>query len=246
MGGRAAVVVGLASAISACHSAAGDPRQGPTASAVASAAPVAGHVQVVAVRVPNDLPAFYLRGRPGTRGRLVFLHGRCAHAQGYVQAFQFAVAARGTLVAPQGDAPCSGPFRSWTVDAERQNGRIAAAFRAAGDQAPLADVTIIGYSQGEYLAELLVERFPDRYTRAVLMGAPHTPAVGRLHKLRAAVMVSGELDDRELMKEGARRLETAGVPTTYLEMPGAPHGAIVEGERIMDQALAWLESHERR
>jgi pimeloyl-ACP methyl ester carboxylesterase len=204
-----------------------------------------GPVEVVSVAVANDLPVFFLRGREGTHGHFVFLHGRCSHAQGYVQAFQFAVAARGSLVAPQGDAACGGPFRSWTLDADKQHNRIAAAFRAAGDDAPLGEVTLIGYSQGEYLAEMLIERFPERYTRAVLMGAPHTPAVGRLHKLRSAVMVSGELDNKELMKEGARRLDAVGVPTTYVEMPGAPHGAIIDGERTMEAALAWLDTHDR-
>jgi pimeloyl-ACP methyl ester carboxylesterase len=176
---------------------------------------------------------------------MVFLHGRCAHAQGYVQAFQFAAATRGSVVAPQGDIACEGAYRRWNVDPVLQDRRIEAAFRAAGDAGPLEDMVVIGYSQGEVLAEQLAERFPSRYTRAVLMGAPAVPSVTRLRRLRACVMVSGERDARDLMKEGARRLQAAGVPSTYVEMPRALHNQMIEGERTMEEVFGWLDTQQR-
>lgn len=94
-------------------------------------------VEVVPLDVPGDLPAFFLHGKAGTTQRMVFLHVRCGHAQGYVQAFQFAAAKRGSVLALQGDVPCGGAYRRWTVDAEVQDRRIAAAFRAAGEAGEL-------------------------------------------------------------------------------------------------------------
>jgi pimeloyl-ACP methyl ester carboxylesterase len=202
-------------------------------------------VEVVPFDVPNDVPAFLLKGATGTTMRMVFLHGRCTHAQGYVQAFQFAANKRGSVVAPQGDVVCDGAFRRWTPDPVLQDRRIEAAFRAAGDDGELSELVVIGYSQGEYLAEKLLERFPKRYTRAVLMGAPSVPSVQRLRGLRGAVMISGELDSRDLMKQGARLLQSVGVPAIYMEMPGARHAQIVDGERVMEDALSWLTANER-
>lgn len=202
-------------------------------------------VEVVPVDVPADIPAYYLRGKRGTTARMVFLHGRCTHAQGYVQSFAFAAAKRGSVVAPQGDIACDGALRRWKPDPELQNRRIEAAFRAVGVEGELKDLLVIGYSQGEILAEHLVERFPERYTRAVLIGAPAVPPVSRLRGLRGAVMMSGELDAKELMREGAKRLLAVGVPTTYVEMPRARHAQITEGERTMEDVFAWLETNAR-
>ena len=129
------------------------------------------------------------------------------------------------------------------MNPELQDRRIEAAFRASGDEGELTDLLVIGYSQGEVLAEQLVERYPKRYTRAVLMGAPSVPSLPRLRTLRGAVMVSGELDAKDLMKEGARRLEKAGIPSTYFEMPHARRAQIVEGERVMEDVLGWLEKN---
>jgi pimeloyl-ACP methyl ester carboxylesterase len=199
----------------------------------------------VPIDVPGDLPAYYLRGRKGATARMVFLHVRCGHAQGYVQAFQFAASRRGSVLALQGDVSCGGAYRRWTTDPESQDHRLEAAFRAAGDPGDLVDLIVIGYSQGETLAERLVERYPRRYTRAVLMGAPSPPSVARLRSLRGAVMMSGEWDAKDFMKGGALLLSAAGVPATYIEMPHARHAQITEGERVMDEAFSWLDAHER-
>ena len=53
------------------------------------------------------------------------------------------------------------------------------------------------------------------------------------------------LDAKEVMKQGTRLLQSAGIPATYIEMPGARHSQITEGERVMEQAFAWLATNER-
>ena len=178
---------------------------------------------------------------------MVFLHVHCGHAQGYVQAFQFAAAKRGSVLALQGDLSCGGDYRRWTVDPELQDRRIASAFRAAGDTGELRDLTVIGYSEGEVLAERLASRFPERYTRAVLIGAPAAPSIERLRRLRGVVMLAGDGDPeaRALMMPVAPRLAAAGVPTTFMEMPGTLHAEMGDGERVMDQAFSWLEANQR-
>ena len=200
-------------------------------------------VEVVSVDVPGDIPAFVLHGARGSDAFIVFLHGRCSHALGYVQAFQFAAAKKGTVIAPQGDQACgSTPLRRWSLDIEKVNRRIEAALTAAGyaDPAAWKEIVVIGYSEGASRAEALAARFPERYTRAILIGAPSPPSAARLHRSRGAVMMAGERDAQETMKAGMRALKAAGVPSTYIMIPGASHGQMGDGERLMGEALDWL------
>jgi predicted esterase len=199
----------------------------------------AAAVSVEEEEVPDDLPAFFLRGGTGAKEKMVFLTGACTHPQGYVQSFQFAAHEKGSVLAPQGDVSCGGPYRSWSFDLAKQNARIQAGFAAAGEESD-REIVLIGYSQGARLAELLADRYPERYTRLILIGAPTQPSATRLRRAHAVVMMAGEYDATERMKAGARNLVAAGVPTIYLEMPKAKHGQMSDAERTMGQALDWV------
>ncbi|KYG05102.1 hypothetical protein BE21_42870 [Sorangium cellulosum] len=210
------------------------------------AAPEAVDPPLVATEmaVPGDLPAFVVTGRGGACPRMVFLHGMCGHGLGYVQAMQGAAREHGGVLGLQGDVPCGGgPFSKYSPNPEEQDRRIRSALAACGGEAE--DLVVIGYSQGAYIAERLAERWPERYARLVLIGAPTTPAAARLRDIRGAVMISGEHDAKYRMKEGAGGLMAAKIPAVYREMPGARHGEMPEAERVMDEALDWLDANAR-
>jgi pimeloyl-ACP methyl ester carboxylesterase len=192
-------------------------------------------------------PVFVLRGEPRGQAKLVFLHGMCGHGLGYAQSFQFSAAAKGRLIAPQGDVVCGkGPWALWSADLVALDGRITAAFRALGEADPIDDIVAMGYSQGATRAEALARRWPERYTRLILIGAPKTTSARGLSALRAAVMMAGERDRQDQMKAGARALESAGVPATFIEIPEASHGAMGPApEQTMGAALDWLFSRSR-
>ena len=103
----------------------------------------------------------------------------------------------------------------------------------------------MGYSEGASRAEALAQRFPDRYSRVILIGAPVAPSALRLAKVRGAVMMAGERDAQEPMKAGARALVAASIPATFIGIPGASHGQMGDGERLMRQAFDWLWAHEK-
>jgi pimeloyl-ACP methyl ester carboxylesterase len=226
----------------------------PAASQVQPAvqAPVEGakpeSAAVLRLRVPGDLPASVVRAPDGGPPRTVFLPGLCSNASAYLQGFPEAARTYGGVVALDGDLPCPGApgFRSFSGDAARQHGRIEAALAAAGVVAvPAEGLTLIGYSLGATIAERLVERWPGRYTRVVLIGSPRDPSPARVRSARAVVTMSCSLDVPGRMRNGARNISAAGAPAAYFEMPGCTHGNLTDGDRIFGEVFGWLSSHER-
>ena len=178
---------------------------------------------------------------------MVFLPGYCSRARGYADSFAHAAASRGTLVTMQADTACKDEAaRRWTNTTSRLDARIEAVFRAAGDTTPLEDLTILGYSEGAVLAEMLASAKPARYARVVLIGAPRKPEEWRLRHARAVVLMAGQRDAQEHLIAGKRALAAAGIPSTFLELPGAKHGEMgSDPERVMAEALDFLQTHAR-
>lgn len=238
---RVSLFLGLAAVFSAqCsrgESSAPNAERVPTASASAGAPE--GPIRIEALEGANPA-VFVLRGVPRGPEKLVFLHGMCGHGLGYAQAFQFSAAKLGTLIAPQGDVTCSGPWSSWSGDIAKLDKRIVETFRELGQPEPASDITVIGMSLGATRAAALVQRFPERYTRLIAMAAPSTLGAG-LRSLRGAVMMAGERDRQDLMKTSERNLRQSGVPATFMLIPQATHGAMgPEPERTMGAALDFL------
>ena len=213
----------------------------PETSAVTSAQPMPEPVHVESVALSGGRIAFVLRGARGP-GLGVFLHGLCGHGMGYLQAFQFAASDFGKFVAPHGDVPCGdGTYRSWSQRIEALEEHIELALLASG-AIELRDVTLVGYSLGATRALTLARRYPERYRALILIAAPSTPTPQGLAHLKGAVMMAGGRDRQDKMKAAARAFERAKVPSTFLELPEAAHGEMgPEAERVMGEALRWLE-----
>jgi hypothetical protein len=235
-----ALVLGACRSRSPAEQEAGVARQSAIVDAEVAAEIDAGRPSLEELEVPGDLPAFVVRGQgPST---MVFLHGWCGSAMFYAHSFRRAAARRGTLVALQGNVPCdSAPDRDWSITPERLHERIEAALKAAGLAPERGNAVLIGYSSGALYAEHLAMRWPERYTRVVLIASPEKPAVYRLRHARAVVTIAPEIDVHELPKAGARELNAAGIPATFLVLPGASHGGMgTDPERAMDEALQFV------
>jgi len=219
------------------------------AAAASVAKPAPGQAGPIRMEVldPNESPpTFVMRGGPHGPARLVFLHGMCGHGLGYAQAFQFNAAKRASLIAPQGDVSCGGPFSKWSADVVALDARITRTFQALGDPEPAGEVTVLGMSQGASRAVALARRYPQRYTRLVSMAAPEALKVGDLRKLRGAVMMAGERDRKDLQRASQRALKATGVPAIFMLIPEATHGAMgPTPERTMGEALEWLWANSR-
>lgn len=201
---------------------------------------------VESLKVPGDHPASIVRGAEGTMLRTVFVPGLCSNANAYLQGFPEAARKHGGVIAIDGDQPCAPGFRSFSWDAAKLDARLEAALAAAEiEPSGKEGLTLVGYSQGAALAEQLVQRWPARYTRFVLIGAPTDPAAAHFAKARGVVTMSCSRDVPARMKDAARRMNGANVPAAYFEMPGCTHGNIAEGDRVLGDALAWLDANTR-
>jgi predicted esterase len=235
-----------------CESVARTARQSLTRSASSSEAPSASdgaapsHVSVKGLPGAQP-PVFVVRGRGLGPDKLVFLHGMCGHGLGYAQSFQHASAKKGTLIAPQADVVCGeGPGAKWSQDVAALDARITAAFRQLGHEEPIEDVCVLGMSQGATRAAALARTFPERYTRLVSMGAPTAVKTDGLEKLRAAVLMVGERERKDLMRSSEQALKRKGVPAVSLIIPDADHAGMgPTPEQTMDAALDWLWTNSR-
>ena len=225
----------------------------PQASASASAATSASPPEpepaaaVERIAVDHDSPASLVRGHDGAPPAIVFLPGVCSNAYAYLLAFPEAARAHGGIVAIDGDQPCGAAnsgFHSFSWDPIKQNARLEAALHAAGvADFPAGGLTLVGYSAGASIGELMVQRWPARYTRVVLIGAPSEPSAARLADARGVVTMSCSRDVPGRMRDAARHIARAGVPATYLEMPGCTHGNVADGEHLFGEAFDWLEEN---
>lgn len=208
--------------------------------------PPVGPAVVESLPVPGSLPASIVRSGDGSTPYIVFLPGVCSNAGAYLYGFTETARALGGALAIDGDRPCgsSRDFHTITSDPDHEQPRIEAALRAAqgeGGKTPKRGIVLIGYSLGATLAERLIERFPERYKQAVLIGSPKDPKVARVKTARAVATMSCSLDVPQRMRGAVPRLEAAGVAAKYFEMPGCTHGNLTEGDRVFGEVFAWLD-----
>jgi pimeloyl-ACP methyl ester carboxylesterase len=212
--------------------------------------PPPAHVETILV--PGDQVAAIVRAGDGAPPRTVFLPGVCSNAGAYLETFREAAQKNGGAVAIDGDQPCGGAgmgmtgFHTFSWDAAKTHARVEAALAAAGtSEIPKEGITLVGYSQGASLAEQMVQRWPGRYARVVLIGAPTNPAPRSFARARALVTMSCDRDVPARMKGAADATRRAGIPATYFEMPGCTHGAVTDGERVFGATFDWLRANER-
>ncbi len=199
--------------------------------------------QVERFAVPGDLDASIVRALDGRAPLTVFVPGICSNANAYLQGFPEAARRQGGVVGIEGDGPCGGnaSFRTFSWDAAKLHARIEKALTAAGVEAiPPEGITLVGYSQGAALGEQLAARWPARYTRLVVIGAPTDPSPASFARSRGVVMMSCARDVPARMRDASKKLARVGVPSTYVEMPGCTHGNLTDGDRVFDEAFDFL------
>lgn len=202
------------------------------------------------IDVPGEArDPYVVDGNPSVRRPIVYLHGMCGDPKEDLDAWGNIAKQHGTIIAVMGDVPCPDkPGRlKWSTDASAIDARIDTVVKAVSEARGLRlepeEIVVIGESMGAARAELLATKFPDKYTRLVLVGSPQTPSPQNLKGVKAVANLAGEKERQSMMKEGTRALESAGTPTRFWELPEATHGNYgPDGERIMNEALGFVAS----
>lgn len=195
------------------------------------------------VKVPFDKPVLVVAGEGPTP--IVYLHGRCGDPSAFL-VWANAVRKHGTLISFLGDEKCKGGTRfKWSADTVALDRRITKAVAAVRAELglPLDDKRrlVVGYSQGSLRAEALATRYPERYPRPMLIGGPRAPREESLTKSEAVLLLVGDHDQREHLREAEKKLKKRGNRVRYMELKDARHGEYgPEASAIMSGAFAWL------
>jgi pimeloyl-ACP methyl ester carboxylesterase len=192
------------------------------------------------IDVKKDAQASLVRG---SHTHIAFMPGLCSNAYAYMLGFPEAARAHGGVVAIEGDTPCEGApgFRSFTWSTTLQKARIEAAFAAANVPIPDEGITLVGYSAGASIAEMMHHAWPKLFPKLVLIAPPMAPKIDRLRSAKGVIAMSCSLDVPYLMKAAAKSLGEVHVPATYMEMPKCTHGQLADGERVFGEAFDWLD-----
>lgn len=200
------------------------------------------------ISVANDLPVYALGAKRGGV-TMVFFHGMCTKPLDYLPSFQAAASSRGGLLALQGEKECpeGEGQRSFVMKFDDTDARIERGFSAAGMEDGKA-IVAIGYSQGVTVAAGLAAKYPEKYRRLILMAGPEVVNAPVLTRLEGAVTMAGTKDPyaTEKMNESAAALTRVGVPAVFMEIPNGIHGDLPEGDRMLTDALDWLDRNARK
>lgn len=197
------------------------------------------------VDVPGDRPIHVVHGEPGTRKALVYLHGLCGDVTAMYSWAKMA-SRYGTVIGMLADQECDVPGRyRWTLYIAGIDARIDRALDVVreqrGGRLETKTLTVIGYSQGASRAAALAQRFPEKYPRVVIAGAPSKPRVTRVGLARVVAVVGGERESTDHMVRGVADLSRAGKKAKFFLLPEAAHGEYgPEGTRVMEEALRFV------
>ncbi len=208
--------------------------------------------------VPGAPPAYYYtpigRGRLGLRPVIMYLHGRGGHPASDCQRWAPVARRLGWLVCPSGQEDRGNGARGWNNNWAAGHNVVMATLDALrkkyGHRVQLYGNTLIGFSEGAYVAMNVGVREPRAFNRWLILaadsdywGAAGLEALqhGR-HRLRRVYLITGQHDGvAESTLQVRQWLRKAGVPVHISRPKDMGHEVELERKRPMYRAaLVWL------
>jgi LysM repeat protein/predicted esterase len=208
--------------------------------------------------IPGTAPAYYFEptgpGRSGMRPVIIYLHGRGAEPGKYCQRWARVARRLGWLVCPSGQEDRGEGKRGWGNSWPAGRRIVMAAIdglrRKYGRRVQLYGNTLIGFSEGAFVAMNVGLREPHTFNRWLILGADadYWGAVGvaslpeaRGH-VRRVYLITGKHDEVVGDADEVKKwLEHAGVPVRVLTPRDMGHEVALEAKPAMYQAaLRWL------
>jgi len=203
-------------------------------------------------------PVYYYRpvgrGRLGLRPVIVYLHGRGGQPAADCQRWAPIARKWGWLVCPSGPED-RGSGRGWANNWAAGHHIVMASVKSLrekfGRRVQLYGNTIVGFSEGAYVAMNVGVREPHVFNRWLILAAKSTywggPGLEALdtarHQLKRVFLITGEEDGVvDGTEDALRRLKEAHVPTRIVTPDDMGHEVPLERKASLYQAaLRWLE-----
>ncbi|MEB2312000.1 MAG: LysM peptidoglycan-binding domain-containing protein [Polyangiaceae bacterium] len=210
--------------------------------------------------VPGAPPAYYYepvgRGRLGLRPVIMYLHGRSGNPAQQCQRWAPVARRLGWLVCPSGQEDRGGGARGWDNDwpaAERVVMNTLAALREKyGGRVQLRGNTLVGFSEGAYVAMNVGVREPRTFNRWLILAASDAYWGGaglealqqNRRTLRRVYLITGEHDGVIDGTAQVRRwLEANHVAVRASTPADMGHEVALESKAPMYRAaLTWLDA----
>jgi predicted esterase len=210
------------------------------------------------IDVPGGGSAYFYeptgRGRLSLRPVIMYLHGRGGNPAGDCRRWAKVARRRGWLVCPTGPGARGGGRDwqgNWAAGMHVAVKTVQALRKRYGRRVQLYGNTLIGFSEGAYVAMNVGVRQPRTFNRWLILagkvlyfGGPGLDALARNRRtLRRVYLITGEQDEvvsgtRELRE----RLRKAGVATRMSTPNDMGHEVKLESKASMYRAaLMWLE-----
>lgn len=220
--------------------------------------PPAASNEMQRLPIAGSGPAFYYEptgpGRLHMRPVIVYLHGRGADPASYCRRWARVARNLGWLVCPSGPEDRGEGKRGWNNNWPEGHGVVMRAIQALrtkyGRRVQLYGNTLIGFSEGAYVAMNVGLREPKTFNRWLILGADTdywgASGLATLPEARGRVrrvyLITGQHDDVVDDASAVRKwLVQAGVPVRVSTPRDMGHEVALEAKPAMYQAaLRWL------
>jgi predicted esterase len=179
---------------------------------------------------------------------IVMLHGMCDTPENECNSFHPAATSEGFLVCPRANGACGNGGAIWRGSPESKRALIDDSLAAlATEFGPSAmvdhDATLVGFSQGAYLAVDMVKRAKGPWSSLILIGASVDIDAKSLRDagIRRVLFASGDYDGaRSAMQKAAADLVRAGFDAKFVSMGPVAHQFAFDMNAWMKDALSWV------
>jgi len=179
---------------------------------------------------------------------IVMLHGMCDTPENECNAFHPAAANVGFLVCPRANGACGNGGAIWRGSPESKRALVDDSLTALGTQFGSSaiidrDATLIGFSQGAYLAVDMVKRSKGPWSSLILIGASIEVDARTLREagILRVLLAAGDYDGaRPAMQKTTAELVRAGFDAKFATLGPVGHQFAPDMNAWMKDALEWV------
>jgi predicted esterase len=188
-------------------------------------------------------------GRP-RRGMpvITMLHGMCDTPENECNAFHPAATSEGFLLCPRANGACGNGGAIWRGSPESKRALVDDSLGALSTEFGASavtdhDGTLIGFSQGAFLAVDMIKRSKGPWSSLILIGASIEIDARSLREagVRRVLLAAGDYDGaRPAMQRATASLVQAGFDAKFTSLGPVGHQFAFDMNAWMKEALAWV------